>query len=365
VGTVYFFNTLGNVLGGIVTGFVLLPVLHTERALIALVIPNILMGLFVARVAGRRLPFVGRLVVTLSLLAAVVLAFPRPGQLYAAIHGSPGPSFRTYLGEGIEGVVVTHHYNENVHNYINGLVHGGRPNPLYHAEAIEALTHANKHFNVLVIGFGTGSIVEAVEKQPGARRITLVELNDTLIRNLAHIPEIRAILADPRLDLIIDDGRRFLLRTDERFDLVLIDPLRTTTAYSNNLYSQQFFALVKQHLAPGGIFMAWMDEARVMPKTVHAVFPSIRCYGSARTGGFCIASDSPLRAEGTARDRILAHFTRDEQERIKGLWIAYLGDGTYVDAVARDFPVNQDWRPVCEYYLGLKVRERLNRATTQ
>src|SRR5262249_14352952 len=124
VGTVYFFNTVGNVLGGIVTGFVLLPVLHTERTLITLVIPNILMGLFVARPAGRRLPIAGRLAVTIGLLAAVVAAFPRPGQLYAVMHGPPGPRFRTYLEEGIEGVVVTHHYEENVHNYINGLVHG-------------------------------------------------------------------------------------------------------------------------------------------------------------------------------------------------------------------------------------------------
>jgi spermidine synthase len=364
VGTVYFFNTLGNVLGGIVTGFVLLPVLRTERALIALIIPNILMGLFVARVPGRRLSIAQRAAVTMGLLAAVVLAFPRPGQLYAAMHFPPNPQFRTYLEEGIEGVVATYQHEETVHNYINGLVHGGRPNPLYHLESIEAMIHTKKCYNVLIIGFGTGSIVEAVEKQPGVRRITLVELNGTLIRNLTQIPAIHAILADPRLDVIIDDGRRFLLRTAEQFDLVLIDPLRTTTAYSNNLYSQQFFALVQQHLASGGILLAWMDETRVMPKTIHAVFPYIRCYGSLGIGGFCISSDAPLRTDSAARDRILATFTRNEQERIKGLRVTYLGDGTFVDGVARDFPINQDWRPVCEYYLGLKVREKLNRAAT-
>jgi predicted membrane-bound spermidine synthase len=364
VGTVYFFNTLGNVLGGIVTGFILLPVLHTEFALITLVTLNILMGLFVARVLGRRLSIPRRLAVTMSLLAVVVVTFPRPGQLYAAMHSPLGHHDRTFQEEGIEGIVYTIQDGERISSYINGLSHGGRLDPKFYAEAVEALSFARDAQNILIIGFGTGSITVAVQKQSGVQRITLVELNDTLIRSLTHIPVIRAILADPRLDLIIDDGRRFLLRTDQRFDLVLIDPLRTMTAYSNNLYSQQFFTLVKQHLAPGGVFMAWMDEARVMPKTIHAVFPYIRCYRFYGTTGFCIASDSPLRTERAVRDRILATFTRDEQERINGLQIAYLGDGTYVEEVARDFPVNEDWRPVCEYYLGLKVRQKLNRAAS-
>ena len=59
-----------------------------------------------------------------------------------------------------------------------------------------------------MIGFGTGTSVEVVERQPGVQKITLVELNGTLIGNLERIPEIREILSHPRLEVIIDDGRR-------------------------------------------------------------------------------------------------------------------------------------------------------------
>jgi spermidine synthase len=56
------------------------------------------------------------------------------------------------------------------------------------------------------------------------------------------------ILDNPKVNTIIDDGRRFLLRTNKKFDLIAIDPVRTTTFYSNNLYSCQFFELVNEHL---------------------------------------------------------------------------------------------------------------------
>ena len=56
------------------------------------------------------------------------------------------------------------------------------------------------------------------------RKITVVELNQDLMSNLTKIPVLKKELSDKRVRLIIDDGRRFLLRTDEKFDLILIEP---------------------------------------------------------------------------------------------------------------------------------------------
>ena len=357
VGTVYFFNTVGNALGGIATGFVLLPVLKTERTLLVFFSLNLLMGLFVTTLAGRRLPIAVRSVVVLGLLGLAVVIFPRPGQLYEAMHSPLGHHDRTFQEEGIEGIVYTTQDGERISNYINGLVHGGRPNPAFYAEAIEALSFAQDAQNILVIGFGTGSFVEVMERLPGARKITLVELNDTLMRNLRRIPLFHNMLSDPRLDVIIDDGRRYLLRTDEKFDMVLIDPLWSTTAYSNNLYSHQFFTMVRQHLRPEGVFLVWTDELRVIPKTVHSAFPHLRFYSMPPRFGFTIVSASALKRDEARRGPVIATFPPEMQEQIRREAISYLGDSAYVEALSRGLPINEDRRPVCEYYLGLKIRQ--------
>jgi predicted membrane-bound spermidine synthase len=356
VGRVYFFNTVGNVLGGFTTGFVLLPLLNTERTLMVFITTNVLMGLFVATLLGRSVSITRRFLVVVCLVGLVILVFPRSGQIYAAIHFPVGPHEQTFQKEGVEGVVYTYQDGERVGNYINGQLHGGRPNPSFLAETVEALACARQHDRVLIIGFGTGSFVEAVERCPEVQSITMVELNDTLIRNLRRIPAIRQILANPRLNVIIDDGRRFLLRTEEKFNLILIDPLYSTTAYSNNLYSRQFFELVKRHLAAEGVFLCWMNELRVLPKTIQSVFPYIRCYSMPPAVGFDIASNSPLVVDEERRREILSNFTPVEQRRISGVPITFLGESAYAEAVGDYLPINEDWRPVCEYYLGLKVR---------
>jgi spermidine synthase len=285
-------------------------------------------------------------------LTANVIFFPRKGELYKTLH-LPAKSSAIYLEEGIDGIVVTYQQGgDNVSNYINGLGHGYRPGYGFYYETIEAMSFAPKVENVLIIGYGLGAITEMILKANDLRNITLVELNGTLIKNLKKIPLFEEMLADRRIDLIIDDGRRFLLRSQQKFDLILLDPLRTTTSYSNNLYSHQFFELANQHLNQGGVLMVWMDEHKVMPKTILSVFDQIRMYNV-----FCLASNAPLRINNERREDLLNSFSLQERKHILKNY-KYLGSRAYIEAVTDKYPINQDWKPVCEYYLGLIVKER-------
>jgi spermidine synthase len=238
--------------------------------------------------------------------------------------------------------------------YINGLGHGRRPDYGYYYEAIEAMSFAPTVEKVLIIGFGAGSITEAILKMRDVRNITLVELSHALIKNLTRLSLFEEMLSDPRINLIIDDGRRFLLRSEDQFDLILIDPLRSTTAYSNNLYSHQFFELINRHLASGGVFMVWMNEHRVMPKTVLSVFNHVRKYTS-----FCLASNMPFIRNKKRQETLLLSFSPRERESILKIDAgSYLGDQVFVENLTSGYPINQDWKPICEYYLGLRVKEK-------
>jgi predicted membrane-bound spermidine synthase len=358
VGTTYFFAVIGNVLGGLLTGFVLLPVAGTERTVLSFGALGLLFGLLPRAIGNWYAPRIYRIAAVLLLLIGALAVFPRRGNLYAAMHEFPFTRGTTRFEEGFDAVVFTCQEGEQLRNFINGQGHGYRPGPLFYAEAIEGLTLAASPRNVLVIGFGTGSIAEAALLTAEVQRVTVVELCGSAITNLRKFPVVDAILGDRRIQVVVDDGRRFLQRSGEQFDAILMDPVRTTTAYSNNLHSRQFFALAAQHLAPGGILMVGgIEENKLVSRTLLAEFPYVRSYDS-----YSLASRAPLRRYRERLERVLGSFPVEMQAAIWDRMQDPL-EGALLERATAGYPVNEDWRPVSEYYLGWQLRQWLAHAS--
>ena len=278
-----------------------------------------------------------------------MLTFPGRGEFYGLVHGKPQEGRVRYLAEGVDAVVVTDHGPGGTDNWINGLSHGNRPSPWYVGEAFEAFSYAPKCRDVLVIGFGAGTFVENALMVDEVEHLTLVEINASVIENFMKIPQFEKLLADPRVSLTIDDGRRFLLRTDHAYDMILIDPLRTTTSYSNNLYSREFFELVRSRLKPEGLFLAWMDDYWVFPHTLAGVFPKVRMYAISEYTGFCLASNGPLAENHQRRSALFAHYAPALQLAMPDS-DDYVGDESYIRTDTAGCPTSRDWKPVMEYY---------------
>ena len=130
--------------------------------------------------------------------------------------------------------------------------------------------------------------------------------------------------------------------------MVLIDPFRSTAAYSNNLYSREFFELVKKRLKPEGLFLAWMDDLCVFPHTLAGVFPKVRMYGISETTGFCLAANGPLAKDRRA-SALLAKYPPAVQIAIPED-DDYVGDESLIGYVTAGCPASRDWKPVMEYY---------------
>jgi predicted membrane-bound spermidine synthase len=354
VGTTYFFGVIGNVLGGLLTGFVLLPAAGTEMTVLAFGALGLLFGLAPRTIGNRDAPGFYRIAGVLLLLLGAIAVFPRPGKLYAVMHEMPFTRGNAHFEEGFDAVVFTYQDGEQFLNFINGQGHGYRPAPLFYAEAIEGLTFAASPRNVLVIGFGAGSITEAVLIPPEVQRVTVAELCGSAIANLRKFPVFDKILGDKRIHVVLDDGRRFLQGSGEQFDAILMDPVRTTTAYSNNLHSRQFFALAADHLTPGGILMVGgVGESRVIPRTLLEEFPYVLAYEN-----FSLASKAPLRQNRERLERLLGSFPVEMQAAIWARMQDPL-EGKALTRATAGCPVNQDWRPASEYYLGLQLRQWL------
>jgi spermidine synthase len=352
VGTTLGFSVLGNVAGGLITALVLLPAIGTEQTVLCFGAMGLLFGMAPMTANGSLLPALPRRIGVLTLVILSVVTFPRRGALYAEMHVPPFAPGSAQFEEGRDAVVMTYEAGDRMRNFINGQGHGYRPGELFLAEAIEALSAAPSPRKVLVVGFGAGSITEAALGSPEVEEVTIVELCGSVIRNLRKFPSLAATLDDVRVRVVIDDGRRLLQRNDERFDLILMDPVRTTTAYANNLHSRQFFELATARLAEGGILMVGgIGDGAVVPRTLLAVFAHVRAYS-----GFSVASQRPLLRNHDRRNGLLAAYPEATRARILELAQNSL-EGEALEAATARSPINQDWRPVTEYYLGLQLRQ--------
>lgn len=353
IGRVYFFNVSGNVAGGFFTGFFLLPLFSSEIVVTAFICIGLAFGFLSWQSPHRWLRPNYRYGAALVLILLALFLMPGPGRLYECIHKNPGQDYTTYLEEDVDGIVITYKKGENLINYINGIKHGWRPLYSYHFQTGEAIFYSKKVEKVLVIGYGNGTISEIALKMPQLKKLTVVEINHALIKNLKKIQFYQEMFADERFHLVIDDGRRFLLQNKEKFDLILIDPLRARTAFSNNLYSDYFFSLLAEHMTDDAVLKVWMDEFKVMPKTIASVFPHVRQYSF-----FCLASKSPFQINPEMRESLLSRYSPAEKAGWQEYHGSYLGDEIYVREQTKGYPINEEWKPVCEYYLGMAWRKR-------
>lgn len=116
---------------------------------------------------------------------------------------------------------------------------------------------------VLIIGGGDGCVLEEVLKHPHVTRAVLVDI-DELVVDLCreHLAAAHhGAFDDPRAEVRIADGIRYVCETNERFDVVIVDgpdPLGAGDAGSP-LYTPEFFGCCARALAPGGIFVTQND----------------------------------------------------------------------------------------------------------
>jgi spermidine synthase len=185
-------------------------------------------------------------------------------------------------------------------------------------------------------------------------------------------PDGPALERDPRFRVVIDDGRRFLMRTRKRFDVITVDPPPPVEAASSSLlYSAEFYELAKSRLMPGGILAQWYPEGDIRggQSTLRAlvgVFPHVRAFRPwMGLGVHLLASEHEivLPDEAAMRARMPPGARADlvEWGRPRGLREFARGlPGLEVDVLALLDPdagfVLTDDRPRNEYYLVRRFR---------
>lgn len=278
VATLMTANIAGSTLGAVLTGLVLLPWLSTAATLAGLVGLAAIPGLLWARTASgpRRLPAMA------GVLAAVVIvgvALPEKTGFWATLHAAEAR--RVIVEEDGAGVTLLNVRGGQTLVFVNGVSQSWIPFGNIHTVlgALPLVMHASPA-DVAIIGLGSGDTAFAAGGRAETGRIACIEIIggqrialERLVQTLGD-PGLVGLLGDRRIEHVVGDGRAYLLQREQRYDIIEADALRPQTAYSGNLYSREYFELVRSRLKTGGLAVTWAPTPRVRD-TFAAVFPHV------------------------------------------------------------------------------------------
>jgi spermidine synthase len=120
---------------------------------------------------------------------------------------------------------------------------------------VPIFAHGNAK-DVLIIGGGDCGIAEEVLKHKSVRRLTQVEIDASVVEFAKeHFPEFtKPVFADKRFESVIDDGMKYVARTDRRFDVIIVDST-DPQGPGKVLFSKKFYAACKRSMVPGGVMV--------------------------------------------------------------------------------------------------------------
>jgi len=217
---------------------------------------------------------------------------------------------------------------------------------------------------VLVIGFGSGMTVSALARYPEVERIDCVEIEPAVIRAAAYLePLNRGVRRDPRLRVILDDARNFLLTTREQYDLIVSEPSNPWIAGVATLFTEEYYRAARARLSPGGFFVQWVQAYSLHPEDLRMVlgtfvpqFPQVTLWHGDEPDLLLLARSeaAPLRLDRLRELWTNAALRADYQtlglRQPEGLLAFYLLDDADLRRLAADTLRNTDDHTRLEYH---------------
>lgn len=212
----------------------------------------------------------------------------------------------------------------------------------------------------LLIGFGSGMTASALARHR-FRGIDVVEISPEILEAAEHYHGwVEPTLADPRVELHIEDARTFLFRTPHRYAVIISEPSNPWVAGVGSLFTAEFFSQVRTRLATGGVLVQWFhtyetdDEVvRTVLRTLIAHFAHVHLFQSNSGDLLLLASLEPLQLERRSMERAFAA-ARDQLEplgltRAESVLSLELAPTSRVRTIPGEGPLHRDRFPVLEH----------------
>jgi spermidine synthase len=293
-GNAYAINVAGCILGPLFASYVLLPQISEPVCLVILGVPFFIFYF----TSWKSLPLPQRTVslVTAGLITACALFYSHDFRDLVASRSRRMEVRRDYAAS----VVSLQETNGIKQILVNGIGMTTLTPITKFMVHLPLGLHQGTPQSALIICFGMGT---------SYRSALSWGLDTTAVELIPDVPKAfgfyhtnaAEVLRNPRGRIVIDDGRRFLKRTSEKYDLIVIDPPPPVEAAGSSLlYSREMCDLVKQHLKPRGILQIWFPggEKLITQAVIRSVtdsFPHVYCFLSVeRWGVHILASEDPI-----------------------------------------------------------------------
>jgi spermidine synthase len=269
VGAVIALNTGGGIVGTLVTGFFLVPTFGLVRTLAILAIAAGALG-FCAVLRGSMVrPSMRWTVLVIGFITvaiAVITPADRMGRLLASTRGGGRLTFYKESAGSTVAVLKQasgHHTLRRL--YIQGVSNSGDAMPSLRYMRLQALLpliiHTGEPRSALVIGFGTGITAGGLLQYPQLQTRVCAELLPAVVQAGSSFEGNFGAASDPRLQIRVRDGRKELVQSTERYDLITLEPPPPSAAGVVNLYSSDFYRLAAKRLEPNGLVAQWLPLA--------------------------------------------------------------------------------------------------------
>ncbi len=374
VGKIYAVNTVGNVVGALLPGLLIMPVMGIQKGILLMAGLNAGLGIVLLFSRLKRATSViaatsAAFLVLVLVLPALPISFQFPSE-----YQKPRDEV-LYYKEG--GLVTTKVWSSADTGYkvisVDGINIGGTSDSDYKQQILAHLPKLllKSYRSELSVGLGSGILIGESGRHPALRKIDCVEISKGVVEGARYFSkENFDILADPRVNVFVDDIADFLRTEKYRYDIISADE-KTAGKYASNSfsYSREYYNLLKERLAPGGLVIQWVpadlppSQYELVVRTFLGGFPHVLLWYFPPVGSFTMpnaflvgseerididpswmrqvmetdrASFQGLRKYGlTTAESVLSHFIGNEE--------------TLRRAVPRG-PVNSFEEPYFEFY---------------
>lgn len=369
LGLAYAANVCGGIAGAVLGGFVLLPQLGSRVSLILCASLYLGCATLLAWVSpDRRRAFS---VTGLATMLFIAVAATVPDPFSATLARRHGPDEQIiWREEGVQTTVSVHRAKDGgAVLYLDGL---------HQADDTEETVRLHRQIGhlpmalhrgprrALVIGLGGGATAGAVSRHPDAT-VDIVELSDSVRKAASFFKRANYdVLSQPQVHLRVDDGRNFLLRTDQTYDVITADIIQPFHAGAGLLYSTEYFALAKKALAEDGLMLQWVGQRpetqyKLIVRSFLKAFPNATAWLG---GGLLVGGHGPLTVSRAAFEAQQANETTRQALDSVGLdsfekllsW--YSAGARSLQSFVGDGPVLSDDRPQVEYHRSLRRGDR-------
>ncbi len=321
LGQVYSVNTVGGVVGSVVAGFVLIPLVGVRDGIVAAGVLSMAIGvtLFVAEpsLRGRTLAKGGFGLATVAFGAAAFWAARDP-LILSSFKERVDKGEVLFYKEGVGSTVkVFQDQMGDKYVSIDGFPVAGTSLGMLDAQQtlgnIPMLLSDVPGARVNLIGFGAGGASwEALQYDVSA--VHTVELVPAVLEAAKWFPEINHdVLNQPRYQAILNDGRNYALVSEETYDVISIDLTSPKMAGNGSLYTLEFYETLKDRLSEKGLVAQWLpfhllsdSEMRMTTATFMAAFPHATLWLSPiRHHGLLVGTRETLELDFEALSRKL------------------------------------------------------------